>query len=97
MRTYSTPLHKKADLFLVFGNVHRLAILVCMQKYTQASVSFIASEINASFHATSKHLKILERAGLVDSHTEGLFRMYHIVPQKNNLLRYLLRNITLKR
>ena len=49
-----------------FANMRRLHIIQHLTKDGDASVSEVASEIRLSFKATSKHLRILSSAGILD-------------------------------
>ena len=49
------------------GNRRRLAILQLLQKRGAMTVGIIAERIGLSFAATSRHLRILANAALLDS------------------------------
>jgi DNA-binding transcriptional ArsR family regulator len=48
---------------------------------TELSVGDIASPYDLTFAAISKHLKVLEQAGLVDRRKEGSFQMVRLNPE----------------
>ncbi|MFA6397678.1 MAG: metalloregulator ArsR/SmtB family transcription factor [Candidatus Paceibacterota bacterium] len=58
-------------IFKALANRRRLSILSYLKKEGTATVGEIADKINLSFKATSKHIKILHNADIVDKEQEG--------------------------
>lgn len=54
------------------ANRRRLAILKFLKKNEKANVHMIAEEIDLSFKATSKHLRVLASADILDRNQIGL-------------------------
>jgi DNA-binding transcriptional ArsR family regulator len=68
---------KKIEKILkALANGRRLAITKYLKNYKEASVGEIAEAINLSFKATSKHLRILAAADLVDKEQKR-FRIFY--------------------
>ena len=65
-------------IFKALGNRRRLSILRILKKDGKLSVGDIASEIDMSIKATSKHVAILAGAGLLDREKHGLGVWYGI-------------------
>ena len=51
--------------FRALGNERRLNIIKALLKHKRLTVGEISDNINLSFRSTSRHLKLLESAGLV--------------------------------
>ena len=70
-----TPADSLDRVFAALGDATRRAILnrLCVGP---ASVTEIAEPLEMSLNAVSKHLKVLERAGLVRREVEG--RVHHV-------------------
>lgn len=60
------------------ANKRRMAIINLLKKKRVVSVGDIAKEIKLSFNATSKHLKVLFSADIVDKNQVGLVMFYKI-------------------
>lgn len=60
------------------ANKRRLAILSYLKNNAEATVGEIASEINLSFKATSKHLKILDVVDIVEKDQRSLQMYYQL-------------------
>lgn len=82
-----------ADLFQLMGSERRLAILDTLQKYPSASVGFLAEASELSSHATSKHMRLLEDAGLITCQAEGTFRMYTLARRLPKMVQTVLRQL----
>ncbi|MFH1670062.1 MAG: metalloregulator ArsR/SmtB family transcription factor [Patescibacteria group bacterium] len=74
------------------ANRNRLKILSFLKTRT-ATVSDIAEAINLKIKSTSKHLKILEAAGVIERKKKGLFVRYAIVKKQGPILQNLLRHL----
>ena len=71
------------------ANKRRTAIVKLLMKRKRASVGSLASGIKLSFNATSKHLKILFTANILDREQEGLEMYYRIsedIPNFANII-----------
>ncbi|MGH7595907.1 MAG: ArsR/SmtB family transcription factor [bacterium] len=64
--------------FFALADSTRRAMLVCMA-FTESSVTELAAPFNISLPALSKHLRILQRAGLVERRKEGRFNLCRLV------------------
>jgi len=59
--------HKDLEKVLkALANRRRLAIVKVLKDMREAHVGYIADEINLSFTTTSRHLVIMERAGVLE-------------------------------
>lgn len=67
------------------ANKRRIAILKFIKKSGRASVGEIASAIELSFKATSKHLIILSNTDILEKEQESL-TMFYFLPKKLNPL-----------
>ena len=70
----------------VLANRRRLAILEFLKKRKEATVGTIANSIKLSFTSTSKHLRLLDRAGILDKEQVGLEVSYSIVPSMHRII-----------
>ncbi len=66
------------NIFKTFSNKHRIEIIKFLKNKKESSVGSISDNISASFQATSKHLSVLEKAGILNSRYDGSFVMYKI-------------------
>jgi DNA-binding transcriptional ArsR family regulator len=75
---------KQADrldaVFAALSDPTRRAIVVRLSE-GEASVSELAAPFDVSLPAVTKHLRVLERAGLLDHHKEGRVRRCRLVPE----------------
>ncbi|MEI8349417.1 MAG: metalloregulator ArsR/SmtB family transcription factor [Candidatus Omnitrophota bacterium] len=69
---------KEVKLFKVLANPRRLRIMEILLGRERLSVSTISHQIDLSFKSTSRHLSLLETAGLIERKQEGLFAFYSI-------------------
>ncbi|MDP2924138.1 MAG: metalloregulator ArsR/SmtB family transcription factor [Candidatus Omnitrophota bacterium] len=69
---------KEVKLFKVLANPRRLKIMEILLTKERLSVSAISHQIDLSFKSTSRHLCLLENAGLIERTQEGLFAFYKI-------------------
>lgn len=72
------------------ANRRRLAIVQFLHKTGKASVGEIATEIKLSFKATSKHLRILANADMLDREQVSLTMFYSLSRPVNAILRSVL-------
>ncbi len=83
-------LRKKETLFKALANYRRLKILKILLEEKKLPVSEIAQNINLSFKSTSKHLSVLEKAGLLSKSQKSLWVFYSIDKDKETLVKRLL-------
>jgi DNA-binding transcriptional ArsR family regulator len=69
------------------ANRRRLMILIYLHKVNKASVGEIAREIKLSFKATSKHLRILANANLLEREQISLTMLYFLAVPINPILK----------
>ena len=62
------------------ANRRRLAILKYIKSYKEAPVSEVAEAIRLSFKATSKHLRILAGADILEKEQRSLQMFYSLAP-----------------
>lgn len=72
------------------ANKRRLAILSYLKKASEASVGEIAGEINLSFKATSKHLKIMDAADILDKEQRSLQMYYRLSKEQASVVKTVL-------
>jgi DNA-binding transcriptional ArsR family regulator len=76
-------IYQAAELDLVFGalaNATRRAILKILSSADQTVLELV-DRFEMSQPATTKHLKILERAGLIQKRKEGRYRFCELQPE----------------
>lgn len=79
---------RMADVFRVLADASRLAILHCIIKEGEVSVSRIVESTGRSQANVSKHLKVMTDAGVVVRRKEGLVVYYKVFrPQWAELCR----------
>ena len=69
-----------AGLFAALGEPTRLRLVDRLSDGTAHSIAALASELPISRQALSKHLKVLEAAGVTRSRREGRETVYRIDP-----------------
>jgi DNA-binding transcriptional ArsR family regulator len=74
-----------SDTFQALADPTRRAILARLAKGEQ-SVNELAKPFAMSLPAVSKHLKVLERAGLITRGREAQYRPCHIAPRQLQLV-----------
>ncbi len=82
-------------IFKALGNKRRLQIVTYLTTEKEATVGTIASKIKLSIKATSKHLIILSRAGILEKDQRSLlvwYRMSTPVPKHLSFLASLISN-----
>lgn len=71
-------LERVADRFRVLGDATRLAILRLLLSGEELNVGEIATRLSASQANVSKHLRILNSAGIITRRSEGTAAYYHV-------------------
>ena len=72
------------------ANRRRLEILKFLKKEKEANVGDIASHINLSFKATSKHLAVLSAAEIVEKDQRSLWFYYSLNPTPPPIVRAII-------
>lgn len=72
------------------ANRRRLAIITFLKKSKEGSVGDIAEAIRLSFKATSRHLRLLTSADILDREQRGLEMYYYISPDCPKVARLIL-------
>lgn len=67
------------DVFRAIAEPHRRALIELMEPGPRAVGELVAAS-GMSYSATSQHLAILRKAGLVSSHASGRRRVYQLHP-----------------
>ena len=78
----SAKLRDAAPLFAALGDATRLGLLVSLCASGPASLTRLANRFEVSRQAITKHLGVLEEAGLVNSSREGRERIWAIEPKR---------------
>ncbi|WP_109487330.1 ArsR/SmtB family transcription factor [Occallatibacter savannae] len=80
----------KARVFAALGDKTRLALIAQLCSGESASISKLAEESKITRQAITKHLGILERAGIVSSTQSGRERLFSFDPEPfQDLQQYL--------
>jgi DNA-binding transcriptional ArsR family regulator len=72
------------------ANRRRLAIMTHLKHVREAKVGDIATQINLSFAATSRHLVILERSGILNKEQRDKEVFYRIAQPIRALIREII-------
>jgi DNA-binding transcriptional ArsR family regulator len=80
----------KARVFAAFGDKTRLALVARLCSGQPASISQLANDSKLTRQAITKHLGVLERAGIVSSTQSGRERLFNFEPEPlEDLQQYL--------
>jgi DNA-binding transcriptional ArsR family regulator len=71
-----------APLFAALGDSTRLELIARLSRDGPQSISDLAEDATISRQAVTKHLEILEEAGLARSRREGRERIFELRPQR---------------
>lgn len=77
------------QLFKALAHKNRLAIVSYLKDYKHASVGSISEAVGTTLHNTSKHLIILEKAGIVTHIEDSTYRMYWLVKHHESIINYI--------
>ncbi len=77
----ATNLYRKAPLFAALGDRTRMELLVQLGEVESMSISHLADQRSMTRQAISKHLRVLEEAGLVLSRKCGREQLYCLRPE----------------
>lgn len=86
----STPIRAIEKVLKALANRRRLAILALLRDRPGTPVNEIARGIGLSFAATSRHLRILAAAELVEHEQRGLLVFYNLTRNQPALLKTVL-------
>jgi len=71
-----------APLFAALGDSTRLALLARLSRDGPQSIATLAEDTTISRQAVTKHLQVLEEAGLTASRREGRERIFELCPKQ---------------
>ena len=71
-----------APLFAALGDSTRLELIARLSREGPQSISDLADSATISRQAVTRHLEVLEEAGLAASHREGRERIFELRPQR---------------
>lgn len=80
MAKYKQPLDRLSLIFAALADPTRRAILARLTR-GEASVNSLAEPFNLSLPGISKHLKVLEKAGLITRSRDAQWRPCHLEPK----------------
>jgi DNA-binding transcriptional ArsR family regulator len=69
-----------AEVFAALGDPHRLALVQQLSREGQASATTLAAPLPVSRQAVTKHLRVLEGAGLLRTRRTGREVLYLVRP-----------------
>jgi ArsR family transcriptional regulator len=75
------------------ANRRRLAIVKILRDHKEATVGEIADLIRLSFTATSKHLRVLLQADIVDREQRSLQMWYYLSFDLDSVVKYISNSI----
>ncbi len=70
------------ELWSAIGDPSRRRVLDLLVSNGEATASWLAGQVPFSRQAVSKHLAVLEQAGLISRHKEGREVRYHVDPKR---------------
>ncbi len=79
--------HDPAQIFAALGDPNRLMLVVKLSDGQSRSIMRLTSDFSMSRQAVTKHLRILEQAGIVRSTRVGRESQFIYVPEPINDLR----------
>jgi DNA-binding transcriptional ArsR family regulator len=71
-----------APLFAALGDAARLQLVARLSREGPQSISVLAKDAMISRQAVTKHLQVLEKAGLAASRREGRERIFDLRPER---------------
>lgn len=72
------------------ANLRRLAIIKFLKKEGEANVQEIATHLSLSFKATSRHLRILFSADILEKEQKNIYVYYRLAKDRLPVLKSLL-------
>lgn len=79
-------MRKLEQILKALANQRRLALLAYLKDHREANVTEMAGAIHLSIKATSKHLRVLANADLVDRRQVSLVALYTLAPNRHTIL-----------
>jgi DNA-binding transcriptional ArsR family regulator len=73
---------RAAPLFAALGDATRLELVARLSREGPQSISALADDVTISRQAVTKHLEVLEEAGLAASRREGRERIFELRPRR---------------
>lgn len=83
-----------APVFAALGDATRLALLSRLSEGRPRSISQLTGGLGLTRQAITKHLRVLEQAGLVQSHRAGRESRFTYLPESIEPLRSYLDNVS---
>jgi predicted transcriptional regulator len=80
-------------VFKILANNHRLAIIKLLKKETDLSVWYITNKIGSNIKATSKHLRILLDAGIIERDQHLNEAVYFLSRKNSRIIRYIIKQL----
>lgn len=93
-KTISLKIRGNAVLFAALGDVTRLTLLIALCQGSVWSIARLTGETALTRQAVTKHLRVLERAGLVRCVRRGRERVFRIEPEPIEEARRALESIS---
>lgn len=78
----ASPLEEAAPLFAALGDGTRLGLVARLSREGPQSISTLADGAEVTRQAITKHLEVLEEAGLAASRRRGRERVFELRPQR---------------
>ena len=86
----ATALKSRAAAFAALGDTTRLSVLDCLSRGTPQSIVRLTARTRLTRQAVTKHLRVLEAAGVVRSVRAGRESLFALEPKPiDDLRRYL--------
>jgi DNA-binding transcriptional ArsR family regulator len=77
-----TPLLDRAEVFAALGDPYRLGILDRLGRAPSSATTLAEAGGQITRQAVTKHLRVLERAGLVEARRTGREVLYEVRPRE---------------
>ncbi len=87
-------LHRNAPIFAALGDATRLTLLTRLGNETECSIARLAHGLPLTRQAITKHLRVLESAGLIRSIRRGRENLFQIEPKPLDNARQALERIS---
>jgi DNA-binding transcriptional ArsR family regulator len=77
-----SPRNDAAPIFAALGDPTRLSLVLRLGQKGPMSITRLTDKTDVTRQAVSKHLAVLEDAGLVKSETRGRERIWELAPER---------------
>ncbi len=94
MPSSHTPLQLRARLFAALGDETRLLVLVRLARGEPQSIARLTAATDLTRQAVTKHLRVLEHAGVVRCRSEGREKRYELDTASINDARKYLKKLS---